>query len=218
MIRDFRILTISLFFAAVVASTGCSIRGAATSVPPRMFREIHGLRVRSYTLVPVTEDLSRYRAAEIRPLDNLMLDQIPERCVQRLNSRLMERIRALGRFEQVRVPDSQTNGPLSDSNADRGAEAAATLVVEGYIDDYTPGIPKLRLVEKGDNHAVLTVRILLKDKSTSEILGESNITVENSRVTSNVDRMVDKEAAEIAKYVRGRARVNRNEEVVANEY
>ena len=88
--RRVRVVTISLFFAASVGFTGCSTQGVATSVPPRMFREVHGLRV----------------------------------------------------------------------------------------------------------------RIVLKDKSTSEILGGSNITVENSRVSSNVDRMVDKEAAEIANYVR----------------
>jgi hypothetical protein len=200
--RGVRVLTIPLFFAASVAFTGCSTQGVATSVPPRIFREAHGLRVRRYTLAAVTKDLSRYRAAEIHYLDNLMLDQIPEQCVERLNSGLIERIRALGRFEQVRVIGEQPVGLTAGLNLNQISEASSTLVVEGYIDDYTPGIPKLRLIEKGDNHAVLTVRILLKDKSTSWILGASNITVENSRVSSNVDRMVDKEAAEIANYVR----------------
>lgn len=199
--RGVSVLTISLFLAASVAFTSCSTQGVATSVPPRIFREVHGLRVRRYTLAAVTRDLSTYRAAEIHYLDNLMLDQIPERCVERLNSGFVERIRALGRFEQVIVIGGQpilTAGPGLNERSD----ARATLVVEGYIDDYTPGIPKLRLIEKGDNHAILTVRILLKDKTTSEILGGSNITVENSRVSSNVDRMVDKEVAEMANYVR----------------
>jgi len=199
--RGVSVLTISLSLAASVAFSGCSTQGVATSVPPRIFREVHGLRVRSYTLAAVTRDLSTYRAAEIHYLDNLMLDQIPDRCVERLNSGFVERIRALGRFEQVRVIGDQpilTAGPGLNEKSD----ASATLVVEGYIDDYTPGIPKLRLIEKGDNHAILTVRILLKDKTTSEILGASNITVENSRVSSNVDRMVDKEVAEMANYVR----------------
>jgi len=199
--RGVSVLTISLFLAGSLAFTGCSTQGVATSVPPRIFREVHGLRVRSYTLAAVTKDLSTYRAADIHYLDNLMLDQIPVRCVERLNSGFVERIRALERFEQVRVIGDQpilTAGPGLNEKSD----ASATLVVEGYIDDYTPGIPKLRLIEKGDNHAILTVRILLKDKTTSEILGGSNITVENSRVSSNVDRMVDKEVAEMANYVR----------------
>jgi hypothetical protein len=200
--RGVGVLNVSLFFAASVAFTGCSTQGVATSVPPRIFREVHALRVRRYTLAPVTRDLSRYQAAEIHYLDNLMLDQIPERSVEQLNSGFIERIRALGRFEQVKVIGEQPVGLAAGLGVNERSEASATLVIEGYIDDYTPGIPKLRLIEKGDNHAILTVRILLRDKSTSEIVGGSNITVENARVSSNIDRMVDKEAGEIANYVR----------------
>jgi len=43
---------------------------------------------------------------------------------------------------------------------------------------------------------------LLKDKLTARVLGQMNITVENSRITSNVERMVGKSAEEVARYVR----------------
>ena len=52
------------------------------------------------------------------------------------------------------------------------AATTATLVLEGYIDDFTPGIPKLRYIEQGNNHAILTVRIMIKDKLTARVLGQ----------------------------------------------
>ena len=85
-----------------------------------------------------------------------------------------------------------------------------TLVLEGYIDDFTAGIPKLRYIEQGNNHAILTVRLILKDKLTARVLSQMNITVENTRMTSNVERMVDKSAEEVASYVR-RSATQRNE-------
>jgi len=92
-----------------------------------------------------------------------------------------------------------------------------TLVLEGDIDDFTPGIPKLRYIEKGNNHAILTVRIMLKDKQTALVLGQMNITVENTRITSNVERMVGKSAEEVARYVRRSAtRPNETKEAHAN--
>jgi ribosomal protein L12E/L44/L45/RPP1/RPP2 len=48
---------------------------------------------------------------------------------------------------------------------------------------------------------VLTVRIQLKDKQTTRVLGEINITVENTRVTSNVERMVEKTGKEVVSFV-----------------
>src|SRR5215831_18644552 len=62
---------------AAAANFGCSVRSVATSVPSRIFREVHGLRVRSYQLTPVTDDLRAYRRVEIHPLVNFMLDEIP---------------------------------------------------------------------------------------------------------------------------------------------
>jgi len=80
----------------------------------------------------------------------------------------------------------------------------------------TPGIPKLRYIEQGNNHAVLTVRIQLKDKPTGRILGEINITVENTRVTSNVERMVQKTGKEVVSYVdRSTSHYNKPKEVAA---
>ena len=190
---------------------GCSVRSVATSVPSRIFREVHGLRVRSYQLMPVTDDLRAYTRVEIRPLENLMLDQIPELTVKQLNTEIINRTRSLNRFERITQVDQATNSAMSTSDQS-GAETITPgpqeLIVEGSIDDYTPGIPALRYIEQGNNHAVLTVRIKLKDKQTARILGEMNITVENTRVTSNVERMVQKAADEVAEFVGKTKRYN----------
>lgn len=198
------LLTAALGLSAIGA--GCSVRRVATSVPPRIFREVHGLRVRSYQITPATDDLRQYRAIEIHKLDNLMLDKIPAQSVEQLNAGIVKQIKALNRFEHIALIDGAANGQEKPAGqpGDEIAVAASqpTLVVEGYIDDFTPGIPKLRYIEQGNNHAVLTVRITLRDKQTTRLLGQMNITVENTRVTSNVERMVNKSAKEVASYVR----------------
>ena len=134
-----------------------------------------------------------------------MLDQIPELTVRQLNSEIINRTRSLNRFDRITQIDEAT-GPTESALNQSGdevniAQPQPELVVEGYIDDYTPGIPALRYIEQGNNHAILTVRITLKDKQTTRLLGEINITVENTRVTSNVERMVDKAADEVASFV-----------------
>ena len=193
----------SIMLASI--SLGCSVRGVVTSVPPRIFREVHGLRVRSYQITPVSEDLRGYKAIEVHQLENLMLDQIPESSVQQLNLEITKGLRSLKNFELITdASDSQslqgdaTNQSAIDVAVDR---SRSVLVLDGYIDDYTPGLPKLRYLEQGNNHAVLTVRIQLKDKQTTTVLGEINITVENTRVTSNVERMVEKTGKEVVSFV-----------------
>jgi len=208
---------IVLIIGIAAVSFGCSVRSVATSVPSRIFREVHGLRVRSYQMRPVTDDLSIYRRVEIHTLENLMLDQIPELTVKQLNDEIINRTRSLNRFERITQVDEATN-PATKVLSQSGAEAftagsAQELLVVGYIDDYTPGIPALRYIEQGNNHAVLTVRITLRDKLTARILGEMNITVENTRVTSNVERMVEKAADEVAHFVGRTTRYNTPMEV-----
>jgi len=169
---------------------------------------VHGLRVRSYQITPLSDDLRQYRRVEIRPLENLMLNEVPESVVKQLHAEIINRIRSGNHFEriaQVAEPTDPTASVNSESspdvhNADND-DSTQELVVEGYLDDYTPGIPALRYIEQGNNHAVLTLRIALKDKLTGRILGEKNITVENTRVTSNVERMVTKAAKEVARFV-----------------
>ena len=201
---------IILSIGAAAVNFGCSVRSVATSVPSRIFREVHGLRVRSYQLTPVTDDLRAYRRVEIHSLENLMLDEIPELTVKQLNTEIINRTRALTRFDRITLVDEGAN--LANRPADQSGSEAITgeqeLIVEGSIDDYTPGIPALRYLEQGNNHAVLTVRIKLKDKQSARILGEMNITVENTRVTSNVERMVEKAADEVAHFVGRTTRYN----------
>lgn len=201
---------IILSIGAAAVNFGCSVRSVATSVPSRIFREVHGLRIRSYQLTPVTDDLRAYRRVEIHPLENLMLDEIPELTVKQLNTEIINRTRSVNRFDRITQVDQASN--IAERPADQSAAEAVSreqdLIVEGSIDDYTPGIPALRYIEQGNNHAVLTVRIRLKDKQTARTLGEMNITVENTRVTSNVERMVEKAAEEVAKFVGRTTRYN----------
>jgi hypothetical protein len=135
-----------------------------------------------------------------------MLDQIPERSVGQLNAGIAKEIKSLNHFETVtqvgKTTDIQWKQTSEHGSRITATSVQPTLILDGFIDDFTAGIPKLRIIEKGNNHAILTVRILLKDKQTGRLLGEKNITVENARITSNVWKMVDKSAREIAGYVR----------------
>ena len=200
-----KILLLTITLATIAGGTGCSLRSVATSVPSRVFREVHGLRVRSYQMMPVTNDLRQYKAIEINKINNLMLDEIPAQSVAQLNVGIVKQIRALNHFDHIVVIDgasgSQEEQASQPGNEIKDAVLQPTLVLEGYIDDFTPGIPKLRYIEQGNNHAILTVRIMLKDKQTALALGQMNITVENTRITSNVERMVGKSAEEVARYV-----------------
>jgi hypothetical protein len=146
-----------------------------------------------------------------------MLDQIPESSVKQLSEGIAKRLRTLKRFDHTtEVVESQgAQERTLDSHPDAGSPAV--LVVEGYIDDYTPGIPTLRYIEQGNNHAVLTVRIVLKDKQTTRVLAEKNVSVENTRITSNVGRMVEKMAMEVATFVdRSATRYSGAKEVASN--
>jgi hypothetical protein len=140
-----------------------------------------------------------------------MLDEIPELTVKQLNTEIINRTRSLNRFESITRGDQADPAkriPVQSGTEAITAGSSPELIVEGSIDDYTPGIPALRYIEQGNNHAVLTVRIRLKDKQTARTLGEMNITVENTRVTSNVERMVEKAAEEVAKFVGRTTRYN----------
>ena len=219
MAKKTLLLTITL--ATIAGGTGCSLRSVATSVPSRVFREVHGLRVRSYQMTPVSNDLRKYKAIEIHKLNNLMLDEIPPQSVEHLNVGIEKQIRALNHFDYIAVIDFANDSEEKQANqpGDEITDAVLqpTLVLEGYIDDFTAGIPKLRYIEQGNNHAILTVRIMVKDKLTARVLGQMNITVENTRITSNVERMMSKSAEEVARYVRRSAtRLNETKEAYAN--
>src|SRR5260370_40290213 len=108
-------------------SLGCSVRSVVTSVPPRIFREVHGLRVRSYPITramdnPISADLPEeklkclldlrlYGAIEVHQLENLMLDQIPEPTVRQLNMGIARRIRALNHFDRITEVDESMSLP-----------------------------------------------------------------------------------------------------------
>jgi hypothetical protein len=81
MVQKILILTNAL--ALIAGGAGCSLRSVATSVPSRVFREVHGLRVRSYQMMPATDDLRQYKGIEIHKHNNLMLDDIPAQSVEK---------------------------------------------------------------------------------------------------------------------------------------
>src|SRR5262249_11373959 len=148
-----------------------------------------------------------YKAIEIHKLNNMMLDEIPAESVEQLNAGIVKQVKALNYFRDIAVIDGANDSEQKQANQHEITITVShpTLVLEGDIDDYTPGIPKLRYIEKGNNHAILTVRVRLRDKQTAQVLGQMNITIENSRVTSNVERMVGKSAEEVSRYVRRNA-------------
>ena len=201
-----KILLFTVIFGLVAAGSGCGVHSVATYVPTRAFREVHALRTRTYEITPVTGNLHQYKAIEIHRLDNLMLDGIPPQTVAQINEGIVKQVKALNRFQTVTAVDDEKEGggqSLSLDNRRGGAAASApTLVLQGFIDDFTAGVPKLRYIEQGNNHAILTIRITLKDKETAGVLGQINITAENSRVTSNVEKMVKKASKEVGQYLR----------------
>src|SRR6185436_6487279 len=104
---------------------GCSVRGVVTSVPPRIFREVHGLRVRSYQIKPVSEDLRGYKTIELHQLENLMLDQIPESSVAQLNTQILRGLQALKNFYRTTKVDESVNlrgDPIDQSSPDVRAD------------------------------------------------------------------------------------------------
>jgi len=142
-----KILFLTTTLALIAGGTGCSLRSVATSVPPRVFREVHGLRVRSYQMMPVNNDLRRYKAIEIHTLNNLMLDEVPVSLVEQLNAGIVKQIRALNHFNQIAVIDDANDSQKkrADQPGDEITDAVLQpmLVLEGYLDDFTAGIPKL---------------------------------------------------------------------------
>src|SRR5215471_19131199 len=92
---------VGLGLVAVAFNIGCTVRGVAQSASTRIFREVHGLRARTYQITPISDDLRTYRRIEIHPLENLMLDQIPEHTVTQLNNEIIKRTQSHNRFDQV---------------------------------------------------------------------------------------------------------------------
>src|SRR5262245_24656209 len=125
------LFVLSIGIAAI--SFGCSLRSVATSTPSRIFREVHGLRVRSYELTPVSDDRRHYRRIEIHPLENLMLAEIPEPTVKQLNDEIITRTQSLKRFEQVTQVDEKGT-PAANTPDQQNPETQigeSPLVVEG---------------------------------------------------------------------------------------
>ena len=96
-----KILFLTTTLALIAGGAGCSLRSVVTSVPSRVFREVHGLTVRSYQMTPVSNDLRKYEAIEIHKLNNLMLDEIPAQSVEQLNVGIEKQIRALNHFDYI---------------------------------------------------------------------------------------------------------------------
>ncbi|PWT91852.1 MAG: hypothetical protein C5B54_04535 [Acidobacteria bacterium] len=183
--------TISLYpLLILIVLTGCySRRDVITAIPTRTFREISGQRTYVHPTVTPNPSLIEYKTIAVKKLDNLMLDEIPVAKYKELNDEILKNLSRKKLFSQV-LP-IQDEVELDHSTENR------VLILEGSVDDYSAGSRALRAAELGLNHAVITIRIDLKDASTQEVLGAATITVYERGVIKSGKSAVHK-AAETA--------------------
>lgn len=185
--RRFKMAIIGL----LLLNAGCPWR---PYVMDRTFRQVTGQKIRLHRVLPVSDDLSRYRILEVQPLENMMLDQITPDLRYYLENKIFEALSDAKRFDQVvrAEPAGSPEEPPEEP----------TLVLEGAIDDYHPGYVGLRIFELGYNHISLTIRFQLRDKQTGDVLGSASVTVHENRPNGTPRGAANRVAKEIRKYLR----------------
>jgi hypothetical protein len=178
----------------LTAFSGCTWQGYAVT---RGIRTVTGIRTDLHAIRPVTAPLRAYRIIEMHPLENLV-PAMPSELERYLNDTLAEQLHRLPSSPAIVRRDPEA--PLEDSG-DVEAEAAPTLVLDGFIDDYDPGYVGLRLVELGLNHQVVTVRIQLRDKQTGDIVGAASVTAQDNRAVGTVKATIGRLAARLRTFV-----------------
>jgi hypothetical protein len=159
----------------LVTMPGCTWQAYAVS---RGVRYATGVRTQVHVITPVTASLRGYRLIEVQSLENLLPGHVPPPIEAFLNARILEELRSLSSSPNVVGPDDhETEAPVP-------APVFPTLVVDGFIDDFDPGIAALRLAELGFNHIALTVRLRLRDKETGTVLGAASVTAQDNRATA----------------------------------
>jgi hypothetical protein len=152
-----RLITNTAIFVAIiamaVASVGCSIHEGVSSVPSRIFREVHGLRARSYQITPVTENLSAYHRVEIRPLQN-----------------------PIGTMADMEARDRQRL--LVNANASSAEDRTLVVVIE--VLDYLKGSRLKQVLPLDLGKSILTVRLRYYDRDSGEEIGRQIISGKTS--------------------------------------
>ena len=185
--------------AAATASAGCAWQ---PYVVTRGIRHMMGNHTRVHQIVPLTTSLKPYRIVEVMPLQNLLGTAVPLTTERYINDRVAEGLRALPTSPQVIavITDPATQSASVTSTAPPGW-SARTLLVEGYIDDLDAGSLPLRVAELGFNHVAVTVRIRLRDKTTSQVVSAASFTAQDDRVTASANGAINNVAKRIRTYV-----------------
>jgi len=170
-----------------------SRRDVITAVPTRVVREIEGEKAYVHPTVTTKPEVTKYKIVAVKKLDNLMLDEIPVSMYNYLNTEIIRDISAKKLFTQVL--------PIQDEVELTEGNDPPTLVLDGFVDNYSGGSEALRIAEVGLNHAVITIRIELKDAHSSEVLAAASISVYERGIARTGKSAVHKVAESVADYV-----------------
>src|SRR5262249_3916409 len=159
--RFHRFFAFAVLLIALQSLACFSRRDVITAVPTRVVREIEGEKAYVHPTVTTKPEVMKYKIVAVKKLDNLMLNEIHVSMYNYLNTEIVRDISAKKLFTEVlpvqdEVELTQNNDP-------------PTLLLDGYLDNYNGGSEALRIAEVGLNHAVVTVRIELKDAHSSEV-------------------------------------------------
>ncbi len=179
-----------------LAGSGCAWQTYAVT---RTIREVTGAKTRLHVIVPVRASLRAYRVIEVRPLSDLFGARVPPAMERYLDDRIRTALRDLPSSPAVVGVPAPIPGETRDEAADGSPEA--TLVVEGFLDDYEEGSRSLRLVELGFNHIAVTVRIRLRDKTSGRLLGAASVTAEDDRASGTIRAAINNTADRIRGFV-----------------
>jgi len=70
----------------------CSTRQIVQSIPSQVIHEAVGQRAYVHPVAPPKHELVNYKIIAVQKLENLMLDEIPPKEYERLNSQIVEEL------------------------------------------------------------------------------------------------------------------------------
>jgi hypothetical protein len=180
-------LSWTLLCGAALVLSGC---GWQTYLVTRGINHFTGKPTRFHSIVPLSGALDRYRQVEVKPLENLLLGQIPPQMEVYLNQQIFSQLHSVKSKPEIVTLDETQPDPGKPS-----------LVLEGYIDDYDPGYIGLRFVELGFNHVAVTVRFQLRDRQSGQIVAAASVTAQDDRVTATPRGAINTIARRIRDFV-----------------
>jgi len=175
-------------------SAGCAWQPYAVT---RGIRHLTGNHTRFHAIVPLTVSLKPYRVVEVMPLQNLLGATVPMATERYIDDHLVNDLRALPSSPQIVVPTESPVGVTEEP----APTTERTLRLEGFIDDLDGGSLPLRIAELGFNHVAVTVRIRLRDKATSQLIGAASFTTQDDRVTASANVAINNLTNRIRAYV-----------------